>query len=85
MITFFPANAVINVKAIMTPTQLLKKSRIEHTRPGICDCANSADADVRHEMSAAKGRENVGTRNEIAKKKGMKRRKFKKISGGPVR
>ncbi len=69
----------------MTPTQLLKKSRIELTRPGICDCANSAAADVRHEMNAAQGPESVGTRNEIAKKKGIKRRKFRKISGGPVR
>ena len=69
----------------MTPTQLLKKSRIELTRPGICDCANSAAADVRHEIDAAQGRESVGARNEIAKKKGMKMRKFRKISGGPVR
>ena len=72
-------------KAIMTPTQLLKKSRIELTRPRICDCANSAAAEVRHEINAPQGRESDDAKNEIAKKKGMKRRKFKKISGGPVR
>ena len=72
-------------RAIMTPTQLLKISRIELTRPGICDCDNSAAADVRHEISATQGRESVGARNKMAKQKGMKRRKLRKISGGPVR
>ena len=68
-----------------TPTQLLRKSRNELTRPGICDCANSAAADVRHEISAAQGRDNAGNINMSAKKKGMKMRKLRKTSGGPER
>jgi hypothetical protein len=40
---------------------------------------------VRHEINAAQGRERDGNGRMIAKKKGMKRRKFRKISGGPVR
>ena len=80
---FLTESAERRASVINTPTQLLTKSRKELTRPGICDCANSAAADVRHEMSAAQGRDNVGTRNKSAKKKGIKSRKLRKTSGGP--
>ena len=71
--------------AITIPTQLLKKSRQELMRPLICNWASSAAAEDENEMKAAQGRDNVGIRNKIAKKKGMKSRKFRKTSAGPVR
>jgi len=82
---FLTEGAETRASVINTPTQLLTKSCKEDTRPEICVCANSAAADVRHEMSAAQGRDNVDTRNKSAKKKGMKSRKLRKTSGGPER
>ena len=81
----FPENVATNANEIRTPAQLLKKSRAELTRPGICDWANSAAAEVKHEMTVARWCEILGAINSRAKKNGMKRRKFRKISGGPVR
>jgi hypothetical protein len=71
--------------AITIPTQLLKKSRHELMRPVICDWASSAAAEDENEMKTAQRRDNAGIRNKRAKKKGMKSRKFRKTSAGPVR